>query len=151
VTVTVQSFRASFREFKDPDIYADEDIALWLGFSASLVNIERWNADGGNLADLGVSLVIAHHLVLAERDRKAAAVGGIPGTMTGPQSAKSVDKVSVTYDASAVKLDDAGFWALTSYGMRFLTMGRLIGAGAIQLGGGGYGPGPYGAEPLGFS
>ncbi len=150
MTVTVASFRQSFPEFQDPGRFADSAINLWLAFSSSLVNSTVWNSDGGTLADLGVQLVIAHHLVLAERDGKASAAGGTPGVVTGPQASKSVDKVSVSYNAGAVQLDGAGFWALTSYGLRFLTIARMVGAGGVQLASCAYGPGPYGATPLGF-
>lgn len=150
MAVTVATFRQNFPEFQDQSRFSDAAVNLWLAFSASLVNPDVWNADGGTLADLGTQLVIAHHLVLGERDAKASQAGGTPGTVTGPQASKSVDKVSVSYDSGAVRLEDAGFWGLTSYGLRFLTIARVLGAGGGQFGSSSYGPGPYGGTPLGF-
>ena len=102
---------------------------MWLTVAASLVNSSRWN----ELTNLGMELVTAHHLVLSMRDQTAAAVGGVPGVMTGPTSAKAVDKVSTSYDTGAATLDNAGFWALSSYGVRFLTLARMMGAGGLQV------------------
>jgi hypothetical protein len=122
-------FVTDFPEFSNPTIYPPAMIQTWLTVAASLVNGERWK----ELTNLGIELVTAHHLVLGARDQNAAAVGGIPGTMNGPTSAKAVDKVSTSYDTGAAALDGAGFWALTSYGMRYLTLARMFGAGGLQI------------------
>jgi len=127
--VDVAQFRQDFPEFSDTTKYPDAVVQFWLTVSVSLVNPCRW----GDLTNQGIELCTAHHLVLAARDEQAAAVGGIPGQMTGPLSSKSVDKVSASYDTGAATLDDAGFWALSSYGIRYLTLARLFGAGGIQL------------------
>ncbi|MFX7140316.1 DUF4054 domain-containing protein, partial [Acinetobacter baumannii] len=84
-------------EFSDTTKYPDSVVQFWLTVSASLVNPCRW----GVLTDQGIELCTAHHLVLAARDEQAAAVGGIPGQMTGPLSSKAVDKVSASYDTGA--------------------------------------------------
>ncbi|MFX5579020.1 DUF4054 domain-containing protein, partial [Acinetobacter baumannii] len=75
---------------EDAGIYPDAQVTFWLTVAENLVNRVRW----GGLADQGVELVTAHHRVLARRDELATSVGGVPGLMTGPQSSKSVDKVS---------------------------------------------------------
>ena len=98
-------------------------------FAASLVNATRW----AELTNIGIELVTAHHLVLSARDQMAATVGGVPGVMTGPTSAKAIDKVSTSYDTGAATLENAGFWALSSYGIRFLTLARMMGAGGLQI------------------
>ncbi|USE78842.1 DUF4054 domain-containing protein [Cupriavidus gilardii] len=127
--VDVAQFRQDFPEFSDTTKYPDAVVQFWLTVSVSLVNPCRW----GVLTDQGIELCTAHHLVLAARDEQAVAVGGIPGQMTGPLSSKSVDKVSAGYDTGAATLDGAGFWALSSYGIRYLTLARMFGAGGIQL------------------
>lgn len=123
------TFRANFTEFSDAAKYPDTLVDLWLGVGASLVNSARWCA----MYDMGLQLCTAHHLVLSSRDEAAAAVGGVPGELTGPTASKSVDKVSVSYDTGAAALTDAGFWNLTSYGVRFLTLARMMGSGGIQV------------------
>ncbi len=122
-------FRRDFPEFADTARYPDSTVSFWLTVSESLVNPCRW----GVLTDQGIELCTAHHLVLAARDQQAAAVGGIPGQMTGPLSSKAVDKVSASYDTGAGTIDDGGFWNLTTYGVRYLTLARMMGAGGIQL------------------
>lgn len=127
--MTPAQFRADFPEFADTTAYPDSQVTLWLTVGSKLVNECRW----GELTDLGIELVAAHHLVLGRRDQQAALVGGVPGQMTGPLSSKSVDKVSAGYDTGAATIDDAGFWNLTSYGVRYATLARMMGAGGIQL------------------
>ncbi|CAJ0701592.1 hypothetical protein LMG19089_02877 [Ralstonia edaphis] len=126
---SVAQFRQDFPEFGNTTTYPDSSVSFWMGIAVSLVNPDRW----GVLTDQGIELVTAHHLVLAQRDQAAAAVGGVPGEVKGPTASKSVDKVSVSYDTGAVTLTDAGFWNLTTYGVRFMTIARAMGAGGMQL------------------
>lgn len=122
-------FRQSFPEFADATQFPDAVVQIWLTVAVSLVNPLRWC----ELTDIGVGLVTAHHVALATRDTNTAAVGGVPGQVVAPQASKSVDKVSASYDTSAVTLDSAGFWNSTMYGIRYLTLARMMGAGGIQI------------------
>ncbi|MBU9340704.1 DUF4054 domain-containing protein [Burkholderia multivorans] len=125
----VSQFRQSFPEFNDTTTYPDALVQFWMTVAVSLVNPDRW----GELTDLGIALVTAHHLALALKDQKMAAVGGVPGQVTGPQSSKAVDKVSASYDTSAVAINDGGFWNATMYGVRYLSLAMMMGAGGMQL------------------
>ncbi|WP_261531244.1 DUF4054 domain-containing protein [Burkholderia multivorans] len=125
----VYQFRQSFPEFGDTTTYSDSLVQFWMTLAVSLVNAERW----GELTDLGIALVTAHHLALAVKDQKMAAVGGVPGQVTGPQSSKAVDKVSASYDTAAVAIKDGGFWNATMYGVRYLSLAMMMGAGGMQL------------------
>ncbi|MCA8177455.1 DUF4054 domain-containing protein [Burkholderia multivorans] len=125
----VSQFRQAFPEFDDTTTYPDALVQFWMTVAVSLVNVDRW----GDLTDLGIALVTAHHLALAVKDQKMAAVGGVPGQVTGPQSSKAVDKVSASYDTSAVAIKDGGFWNATMYGVRYLSLAMMIGAGGMQL------------------
>lgn len=125
----IAQFRQSFPEFSDATTYSDSLVQFWMTVAVSLVNAERW----GELTDLGIALVTAHHLALAVKDQKMAAVGGVPGQVTGPQSSKSVDKVSASYDTAAVAIKDGGFWNATMYGVRYLSLAQMMGAGGMQL------------------
>ncbi|MBU9234081.1 DUF4054 domain-containing protein [Burkholderia multivorans] len=125
----VSQFRQSFPEFDDTTTYPDSLVQFWMTVAVSLVNADRW----GDLTDLGIALVTAHHLALAVKDQKMAAVGGVPGQVTGPQSSKAVDKVSASYDTSAVAIKDGGFWNATMYGVRYLSLAMMMGAGGMQL------------------
>lgn len=125
----VSQFRQSFPEFNDTTTYPDALVQFWMTLAVSLVNAERW----GELTDLGIALVTAHHLALAVNDQKMADVGGVPGQVTGPQSSKAVDKVSASYDTAAVAIKDGGFWNATMYGVRYLSLAMMMGAGGMQL------------------
>ncbi|HEF4739548.1 TPA: DUF4054 domain-containing protein [Burkholderia multivorans] len=125
----VSQFRQSFPEFDDTTTYPDSLVQFWMTVAVSLVNADRW----GDLTDLGIALVTAHHLALAVKDQKMAAVGGVPGQVTGPQSSKAVDKVSASYDTAAVAIKDGGFWNATMYGVRYLSLAMMMGAGGMQL------------------
>ncbi|HEM7888476.1 DUF4054 domain-containing protein [Burkholderia cepacia] len=125
----IAQFRQSFPEFNDTTTYPDSLVQFWMTVAVSLVNADRW----GELTDLGVALVTAHHLALALKDRKTAAVGGVPGQVTGPQSSKAVDKVSASYNTEAVAIKDGGFWNATMYGVRYLSLAQMMGSGGIQL------------------
>lgn len=125
----IAQFRQSFPEFNDTTTYPDSLVQFWMTVAVSLVNAERW----GELTDLGIALVTAHHLALALKDQKTAAVGGVPGQVTGPQSSKAVDKVSASYNTDAVAIKDGGFWNATMYGVRYLSLALMMGSGGIQL------------------
>ncbi|HDR8927233.1 DUF4054 domain-containing protein [Burkholderia vietnamiensis] len=127
--MTPTDFRTNFPEFSDTTTYPDSLVQFWMTVAVSLVNADRW----AELTDMGVALVTAHHLALAVKDQKMAAVGGAPGQVSGPQSSKSVDKVSASYDTAAVAIKDGGFWNATMYGVRYLSLAQMMGSGGIQL------------------
>lgn len=129
MSLSPDQFRTDFPEFADTAMYSDSLITFWATTATSLVDPVRW----GTLADMAQELVTAHHLALAARDQAAADTGGVPGQISGPLSSKSVDKVSASYDTGAASLRDAGMWALTRYGVQYLQLARMFGAGGIQL------------------
>lgn len=127
--MTPSDFRTYFPEFSDTTKYPDSQIDFWMTVAGSLVDPDRW----GVLTDQGVSLVTAHHLAVASQDQAVASAGGTPGEVKGATASKSVDKVSVGYDTKSVTIDGAGFWNMSKYGIRYLTLARMFGAGGLQL------------------
>tara|TARA_R100000365_G_C2747006_1_gene76576 strand:+ start:1022 stop:1405 length:384 start_codon:yes stop_codon:yes gene_type:complete len=125
----IATFRQNFTEFSDTTRYPESLVAFWLDVVTRLLRSDRW----ADLLDVGLGLALAHHLVLAVRDQNTAQAGKVPGTVLGMQTSKSVDTVSVSYDVSAVTNEGGGFWNMTSYGVRFLGMARMVGAGGCQL------------------
>ena len=125
----IATFRQNFTEFSDTTRYPESLVAFWLDVVTRLLRSDRW----ADLLDVGLGLALAHHLVLAVRDQNTAQAGKVPGTVLGMQTSKSVDTVSVSYDVSAVTNEGGGFWNMTSYGVRFLGMARMVGAGWCQL------------------
>lgn len=131
MTVTATQLRQDFPEFTDTTAYPDSTVNLWLGIAAITLPEDRWGA----WWVLGQELFAAHHLVLATQAMQDVADGNTPGEVTGPTSAKAVDKVSVSFDTGAVTLSDAGFWNMSRYGIQFLQFARMVGSGGLQFGG----------------
>ncbi len=137
------TFRTQFPEFTDQSVFPDALITFWDGVVTNLLNPTRW---GANLP-VGEALFVAHHLAISARDQAAANVGGIPGEVQAPKSGKSVGGISVSLDTGAVTVNDnefAKFCNMTSYGLRFLALSRLTGAGGVQIGIGSGVAGPMG-------
>jgi hypothetical protein len=68
-------------------------------------------------------------------------------------SGENAGQVSVSYDTTAGIEPDAGQWNLTSYGIRFIGLARLLGAQPTQIGPAGIappfsGPGWIGPPPF---
>jgi len=149
-------------------LFPDSGIAYWLQIAGLLLNQQRYGLPAAavtpptarnpnTMNDIATELFIAHNLALEARARQEAANGGVPGAMTGPVTAKAVDKVSVSYDTGAGIEHEAGHWNLTIYGVRFIELAKLFGMGPITVAGCG-GPlgsawgGPYPwPSPTGFS
>lgn len=122
-------FRADFPEFDDCVAYPDAEVDRWIGLAEKLLPACRWE----DMLDLGTELYVAHNLALSTQRYGMAVIGGQSGQIKGPQTSKSVDKVSVGYDVSVVTLKDGGAYNMTSYGIQFLQLARTVGAGGIQL------------------
>lgn len=132
-------FRIDFPEFADPVVYTDGAVNFWLGVATKLLRAERW----ADMLDTGLELFTAHNLSL---QRTASGTPNAPGANTGLVASKTVDKLSITYDASAGIIPNAGHWNLTTYGTRFLWLMNMAGMGPTQLGAGpafGYVGAPY--------
>jgi len=129
VVITPSQLRQDFPEFQDAAKYSDAAISFWATVASVSLPECRWGA----WWSLGQELFIAHNLVLATRNQEDEASGATAGDVSGPATAKAVDKVSVSQDASAVTLENGAFWNMTSYGIQLLQFARMVGAGGIQL------------------
>lgn len=127
--VTVASFRADFPEFADATRYPDTRVQFWLTLAYKRLNVVRW----ADLLDYGVELFTAHNLALAPR-LGAGGSAGAPGLTTGLQTSKSVGSVSVSYDVSTGVVEGGGNWNLTAYGVQWLQLAGIVGAGPLQVG-----------------
>lgn len=137
MAVTPESFRATFRAFNDPDLSPEAAVNYYIQLA---LNMLAGSASGaGNrfdaiTLDRAVGLYVAHHLALDAKDMDAKTAGAIPGEVEGVATAKAVDKVSVSMDASTVTWENEPFWNSTRYGVALLDLVRMFGAGAIQIG-----------------
>lgn len=142
--ISERQFRTDLPEFASSTLYPQHAVKLYINLAGQLLNVQRWGASAADpwpdsapppisVYDHGVELFVAHNLVLDARDVKDASKGNVPGSVKGPISNATVDKASVSYDTKAGIEENAGHWALTVYGLRFLRLMRLMGAGAVQV------------------
>lgn len=136
MTVTVADFRAAFPAFANPVVYPPDQIQFWLDLGTKLQDPNRW----GELFDGGLQLFVAHNVALEQMGQQGGGNGGVPGQVNGPVTSATVDRVSYSRDPSAAMEEHAGHWNLTIYGMRYIRLARMIGAGPVQVGAPG-GPG----------
>ncbi|CAM3714391.1 hypothetical protein BS639_17160 [Rouxiella silvae] len=128
---TPSDFRVLFPQFADTTKYPDLRIAARLAVADRLLNE---NVTGTDLFPYYSGLFVAHYMYLDAADSRSTAVGGAGGANSGVLTSKSVDKVSMSYDASMTMNPDAGFWNNSRYGSEFWELMMLFGAGGIQLG-----------------
>lgn len=132
MTVTVAQFRANFTEFASTANFPNSMVQFWLDVAYQILNVARW----GRQLDLGAQLYAAHNCVLEARMNAEAANGAIPGANgsgIGVVNSKSVDKVSVGLDVSAMQQEFMGAYGLTVFGVRLWQLIRLFGAGPVQV------------------
>lgn len=123
------SFRESMPMFADVSLYPSAQFNFYLNMGKKLLPESRWD----DLLDEGLTFYVAHYLTLYQRSMLASDVGGDVGKVVGNETSKSVDSVSKSMDVSSVSLTDAGHWNQTTFGIQFLQLARMIGAGGIQL------------------
>lgn len=125
--VDTATFRAVFPEFVDAAKYPDAQVQYYLDFAVQSLRPEAWR----NLLERGTGLFVAHYLAMSAISR----AGTIPGRgQLGIVASKSVGPASISYDNSAISAQaDAGHWALTSYGLMYWELMRMVGTGGWQL------------------
>ena len=125
--VDISTFRAVFPEFGDAAKYPDAQVQYYLDFAVQSLRPEAWR----NLLERGTGLFVAHYLAMSAISR----AGTIPGRgQLGIVASKSVGPASISYDNSAISAQaDAGHWALTSYGLMYWELMRMVGTGGWQL------------------
>ena len=122
-------FVTDFPEFNNATNYPVDSITFWLTVAALLVNAPLW----GDLTNLGIELLAAHNLVMEAQSLRQNANGAVVGIMQGPIASKGIDGVNVSYAVEAVKGEGAELYNLTTYGLRYWQLARMIGAGGLQL------------------
>ena len=125
--VDTATFRAVFPEFVDAAKYPDAQVQYYLDFAVQSLRPEAWR----NLLERGTGLFVAHYLAMSAISR----AGTIPGRgQLGIVASKSVGPASISYDNSAISAQaDAGHWALTSYGLMYWELMRMVGTGGWQI------------------
>lgn len=121
-----EEFRARWPQYADPVRWPDSAINFYAVLADKSLPANRWQ----DLLPEGTALYIAHNLAL-----DAMSAGKIPGRLSaaGMLSSKSVGPASVSYDNHIFMLPNAGHWGMTTFGIRFLQLARMVGAGGLQL------------------
>lgn len=140
----ILALRDSFPAYADPLVYQPEQIGFWFDLASQMMNAARW----GTLYDFGARLFVAHNLALDGGIDGAGSSGQGPGAVTGAVTSASVDKVSYSRDPGAAMDPKNGHWNLTTYGLRYVRLARLVGMGPVQAGAP-YGPATPGIGPGG--
>jgi hypothetical protein len=130
MTVTAASFRGAFPAFANMATYTDPQVNFWITFALHFLNADRW----ADTIDYGVMLFVAHNLSLEFNANQSAKRGQNPGFVTGPVTSGSVDKVSYSRDVTSAMEDKAGHWNLSVYGLRYIRLAKMMGAGPVQVG-----------------
>lgn len=125
----IPNFRTEFPEFSDTVVYPTPMIQFW----ADLAEIQVRECVWKRVWPTGVKLYVAHELVIAAQNVKAAQNGGAPGLSGGIANNKTVGSVTVGYDSQSTSEKNAGFYNLTTYGKQFYRLAMMFGAGCIQL------------------
>lgn len=129
MAVTPAKFRADFPEFVSEPTYTDAQVQFYIEIAALLLGT-RW----GNLIDYGTELFVAHNLSVEFESKRAAARSMNPGAIVSPVSGGAVDKVSYQRAASSILDPKNGHWNLSQYGLRYIQLVSMVGAGPVQIG-----------------
>lgn len=127
---TNEKFRQAFPAFMDPGCYPDYMVDIWMKLAAKLHDAARW----GELLEFGVHLFVAHNLALEFGVTQGVLRGQTPGQILGPVTSGSVDKVSYSREINSLMEPGAGHWNATIYGLRYIRLVRMVGAGPVQVG-----------------
>lgn len=130
---TVEDFRTLMPAFSE-EIISDETLQAYIDMAHASVREARWHG----LWREGMRLFIAHFvtLLLMSPDEGATKDQLVNASkVSGAVSSKSVGSVSVGYDNSQATSDLTGWaaWKLTSYGVQFATLAKLVGKGGMLV------------------
>lgn len=125
--ITAQDFRAAMPAFADVTKFPTASVTFWLDLAYKRHNAERW----GEMLDAGIQLYVAHELSV---DASSALTPGAPGQINGNITSRSVGGMSYSRDVSSATEPDAGYMNLSTYGVRWRQLMKLVGAGPLHVG-----------------
>lgn len=130
---TIADFRTDMPPFTEA-VISDETLQSYIDMALAVVREARWHS----LWRLGMGLFIAHFVTLfLDMPASGASADEITGSAKsgGLISSESTGGVSVGYDHSSASSDLTGWgaWKLTSYGVQFATLARMVGKGGMLI------------------
>lgn len=128
----VAGFREAFPAFTQ-ELHPDARVAFHLRVAGLRLSPDRWD----ELLEDGIGLFVAHHLTLEAKTNQAKdGTGGMDaaaGTLASQTKTVGPVSRSRSYTNAAIADPDAGHWNLTSYGLQFRDLAKLVGMGGVQL------------------
>ena len=128
----VAGFREAFPAFTQ-ELHPYARVAFHLRVAGLRLSPERW----GDFLEDGIGLFVAHHLTLEAKTNQATdGTGGMDaaaGTLASESKTVGPVSKSRSYTNAATADPNAGHWNLTSYGLQFRDLAKLVGMGGIQL------------------
>lgn len=128
MALAVADFRGAQPGFLDPTAYPGTQVQFYLTLGYKMLDASRWDT----VLDEGVTLFAAHFLALDAIAKRGA--NGVPGAGVGVLTEGHVDKVGWSKDVKSVMEPDAGHWGMTTFGLVFIRLARMMGAGPWQVG-----------------
>lgn len=124
-------FTTAFPEFSNAATYPEGTFNFWQGIANLRLNVCRW----GELLDHGAMLFIAHNMKEQAKSilNSTLGTGTKIGEVSGPVSAKSIDKISFAFATDTVTVEGAGDFNSTSYGVQFFQLALMVGSGGMQF------------------
>lgn len=114
----------------------DEDvIQMYIDFATSCIDQQRW----GTAWKLGMGFFIAHfcaiHIQGTLTPESSASQVLSVAQAKGLVSSKSAGDLSISYDFGPIVADLNGWaqWKLTSYGIQFASLGKMMGKGLAWI------------------
>lgn len=131
---TIADFRKAMPAFTET-IIPDEALQGYVDMASAVVKEARWHS----LWKEGMRLYIAHFVTLylgSPDDGATAQQIRNAGKIQGNTTQKHVGNVSLTYDGGLAATSDLTGWAafkLTTYGVQFATLAKLVGKGGMYV------------------
>lgn len=120
--MTAEDFLVRYPEFVGT---SEPLLAVVMSDAVPFFDLDRWD----DLLDQGYSALVAHMLAT----KKMEGVSSGYGTGEGQVQSKQADGVAVTFASQATyKVVDSDL-ARTSYGMTYIRLRRLVGAGCVAI------------------
>lgn len=120
MAVTPAEFKIRFPEFGS---VLDARVQLFLDDAELELDTSRW----GDRYDKGQALLAAHYLTLSLKAASGAS------SSSGTVASKSIGDVSVSYAVASSVSKTEDFYSSTIYGLEYLVLARLVGAGMVVI------------------
>lgn len=125
----VGQFRAQFPAFANVTKYPDALLSGYFDMGTCYISPIDWPGLSGNCLQQALNLMTAHLVTLSTKANAGK-------SQSGPVSAASIDKVSVTMQPPPIKNEWQSWLATTPWGLQLWALLQVKAAGGFYVGGG---------------